>query len=288
MALRRQPRPWKSAVRDSIRYNAGRLARARWGSGRLADVVSGRLRPSFFQGNLLAWYDFSNPATLWLDTARTSPASGAAGESIAGVTDLSGNGYHLEQATAASRPVTEIVNGSLRLQFDGVADTMSSVAALNFGGSDAVTISAGLNKASDASSTRCIVEIGNTGSINGSTGLFGPRVAAEPGFVFHSRGTANAESGVTTGYPAPFKGVVTGIGDISADTAIMRIDGTQVASVATDQGTGGFATSTMWVGSRGGTQWFFSGSLGSLFVLRSVATDRELAAIRAFNAAAVP
>ncbi len=225
---------------------------------------------------------------MWLDTARTSPASGAAGQSIAGITDVSGNGYHLTQGTTGSRPVTEIVNGGLRLLFDGAADFMSSVTPINFGGADAVTLSAAVNKASDLNSTRVIAEIGNTTTTNGSAALFGPRVSGEPGYAWHSRGTTNSETGVATGYAAPHKGVITGIGDISDDISRLRIAGTQVSSVATDQGTGGYATNTLHVGSRGGTMWFFNGSMGNLIGMPSVATANQLRIIRAIGDRTIP
>lgn len=244
--------------------------------------------PLFFGSDLVYWFPMSSVNHVWLDTGRTTPATGAAGESIAGVTDLSGNGFHLEQATAASRPFTEIVNGGLRTRFDGVADRLTSIIPVNYGGSDAITVSAAVNKASDASSTRTIVESAPSSTNNGTYGLFGPRVSGEPGFVFASKGTTDQQSGVTTGYPAPFKGVITGIGNISADTSILRIDGSQVASNTGDQGTGTLTNATLNVGFRSGGFFFFDGSMGNLMALRRVASANDLRIIREIGNRSIP
>ena len=244
--------------------------------------------PFFFGSDLVYWYPLSSVNHLWLDTGRTTPATGAAGESIAGVTDLSSYGHHLSQSVAASRPFTEIVNGGLRTRFDGVADRLTSNIAVDYGGSDAITVSAAVNKASDASSTRAIVESLPSSTNNGTYGLFGPRVSGEPGFVFASKGTTDQQSGVTTGYPAPFKGVITGIGRISTDTSILRIDGTQVGTNTGDQGTGTLTNATLNVGFRSGGFFFFDGSMGNLMALKRVASANDLRILREIGNRSIP
>lgn len=58
---------------------------------------------------LKAWYDFSDPNTLFTDTARTAPVS-ADGDSIRGVRDKAGL-HHLSQAGNAPVYKTDRVNG---------------------------------------------------------------------------------------------------------------------------------------------------------------------------------
>lgn len=61
---------------------------------------------------LVAWYDASNAGSI---TASGSPAH------VSQWNDLSGNGYHLTQATGARQPTTGVgtINGLNRLDFDG-------------------------------------------------------------------------------------------------------------------------------------------------------------------------
>lgn len=74
-------------------------------------VMSPRYSVSFGSGawtplqlsSLAAWYDPSDFTTMWQDSAKTTPVT-AAGQPIGYISDKSGNGHHLSQATAGSRP----------------------------------------------------------------------------------------------------------------------------------------------------------------------------------------
>mgnify|MGYP007005598344 CR=1 FL=1 len=78
-------------------------------------------------GSLLpaAWYDVSDVATLFKDTAGTTPVT-ADGDAVARVNDKSGNGYNLLQATASKRPIYKISGGYSWLLFDGVDDYLQA------------------------------------------------------------------------------------------------------------------------------------------------------------------
>jgi hypothetical protein len=59
---------------------------------------------AILSGHPSAWYDPSDPNTLWQDMARTIPVTGY-GQAVACIDDKSGNGNHLFQGTVARRPV---------------------------------------------------------------------------------------------------------------------------------------------------------------------------------------
>lgn len=94
----------------------------------------------------LAWYDPSDLSTLWQDTAGTVPVT-ASGQSVARIDDKSGNGYHLMQPTAGSRPSYQTSGGLHWLQGDGTADNMKATIP-NYSG-NAATLAAAVQGASN-------------------------------------------------------------------------------------------------------------------------------------------
>lgn len=182
------------------------------------------------------------------------------------------------QDTATKRPLLQ-AEGALRyLQFDGVDDWMS-LASLDMGGSDAVTVIAGLRRGQRANMEDVL---GLSASPHGNFGTYRlcPTFdAASDNAAFTSLAdegiiaTARAASTlVSTDY------VLTGIGDISSDTAVVRRNGVQLGSSATNQGGGEYRSDVVYLGSRGGTARFFNGRLYGLIVVNRILTAEELAA----------
>jgi hypothetical protein len=130
-------------------------------------------------------------------------------------------------------------------------------------GTDKAQVFAGVRKLADVNAS--IAEVSPNGtSVNGSIVL---AVFDVGRYSVGSRGTAAASaSPATNTYVPPITNVLTGIGDIAADTTILRADGVQAATSATDQGTGNYLTYPLYIGRRGGTTFPFNGQIFGLIV----------------------
>lgn len=84
----------------------------------------------FRNGQSGAWFDPSDPATLFQDAALTVPVT-APGQPVGGFLDKSGNGNHATQAINEQRPVYWTDGTRHWLEFDGVDDRMQMDASVN-------------------------------------------------------------------------------------------------------------------------------------------------------------
>lgn len=148
------------------------------------------------------------------------------------------------------------------LQYDGTDDWFISPTITP--GVDKAQVFAGVRKLSDAA-VGVLAETSAAGGV-GSVSVLAPRTSTIS-YGYASRGSLTAEANTTAGaFPAPITNVLTGIGDIAADVATLRVNGTQVATSATDQGTGNYLAYPLYVGRRGGTSLPFNGRLYALAV----------------------
>ena len=179
-------------------------------------------------------------------------------------------GAQLEEgstATAYQRVVTEFdvteagVPSLPYLASNGV-NTAYATPALPAPGVDKVQVFAGLRKLSDALTGLPLEFSPSVTSNNGSFYLGAPGGSGLPGYAFASKGTSQATPAVFSGFAAPVTNVLTGLGDISGDSVILRIDGTQVSQTTADLGTGNYnpaGTYPLYYGARRGTSLFFNG-----------------------------
>jgi hypothetical protein len=152
------------------------------------------------------------------------------------------------QSSLSLRPLYKTSAGLHWLQFDGTDDVMASAATLNPGSNDKSQFCAAVRKITSTATTRTIFECGT------GTGRRG--AAIDEGVAgllnVYSGGTSTSTASASGYTTVPTDLVITGVADIAADQNIIRVNGAQVASAATDQGTGNYTTNTLNFGGRGG------------------------------------
>ena len=167
----------------------------------------------------------------------------------------------------------------LYLKFDGVDDSLAT-GTIDPGAVDKAQVFAGVRKLSDAARAMFAeTGIDTTGAIR----LEAPNAANN--YIFTSCGSAGSPAAaVATGYSAPITNVVTGLGDIIADTTIIRINNTQIASSSTDQGTGNYLSYPLYIGRRGGSSLPYNGNLYSMILRFSAAnlSDAQIASTETY------
>lgn len=201
--------------------------------------------------------------TTWVNAIMNTTTSGvyASFDDIS-VQEIPGN--HATQTTSGLRPIYQIDGtGRPYLLFDGVDDFLITPTITP--GTDKAQVFTGVRKLSDAATGIVVETSTNFNSFSGAVAIQAPNGALAR-YSFTSRGTAIATAATTNVYAAPITNVLTGIGDIAADTSIIRVNGVQAASVTTDQGTGDYLAYPMYIGRRGGTLLPFNGYLYSLIV----------------------
>jgi len=162
------------------------------------------------------------------------------------------------------------VNNSTRYMWGAQLETGSTATAFQDVGTDKVSVFSGLAKLSDAFT-------GTVVDINGATGtsafmMRAPNANAANTYAWYSGGSLAFVGAVGSGYVAPITNVVSGIGEIGNDVQVLRVNGTQAATSASDQGTGTYGSFPLYVGRRGGTTLPLNGRIFQLIV-RGAATD---------------
>jgi hypothetical protein len=167
------------------------------------------------------------------------------------------------QKVVSQYEVTEAgVQSASYLAFDGVDDGM--VTNTITPAIDKVQVFAGVRKLSDAAQ-KIVAEMSATiASNNGAFALTAPNSAAA-NYNFSSKGTTQTDNVVTT-YTAPITSVISGLGDIAGASNFIRVNGSQIGSVLTTQGTGNYLAYPLYIGRRGGTTLPYNGRIYSMIV----------------------
>lgn len=232
----------------------------------------------FGAGQIGFAYDALDMGTLYQDSAATTRVTAAA-QPVGYVRDISGQGRHATQATGASRPQS----GAGWIGFNGAAQWLQTP-SVPAAGNGYVLVVVALRKTSDVA-TGIVIEATANGDIapGGSCKLLIPTSTTKA--AFDSRGSTNARASTTdAAYAAPATMLCAGIGGISSDTCILRINGVQVAMAVADQGTGSYSSDVHYIGARAGTSLFFNGRFSRMLVRYStyLPTAAEIAQAEAW------
>jgi len=169
------------------------------------------------------------------------------------------------------------------LQFDGTNDALASAATLNLTGTDEVTTCIGAFR--DNVGNRVFFEF--SPSVDTNNGSF--FLQNSPGFDttkvrFRTKGTLAASVEPVVG-TQPKTSLFTTTAKVSTDTAIVREDGAQIGSSASDQGTGNMGNHTLYVASSGPGALFLNGNIYFLLVRGALTAGADLTALEGFAAA---
>jgi hypothetical protein len=146
---------------------------------------------------------------------------------------------------------------------DGIDDGYSTAGNVDFSATDAVTIFAAMRKVGTTSATFC--ELSAQADINNGAFYLRAPLSSTDSYDVLSRGTANARL-VPTAFPSPITNILTAQFRISTDFANLRVDGTSVLSVSTDQGSGNYGNYPLFLMARNNTTSRFNGDLYALIV----------------------
>jgi hypothetical protein len=166
------------------------------------------------------------------------------------------------------------------LVFDGSDDAMST-SAINFSGTDKMTVFAGVRKLSDDLS----ILLEQSVDSDANAGTVQILISAANTYRFRSRGTGSSANGIAsalTSFPAPITNVVTGIGDISGDVSQLRVNASVIATTTNDQGSGNYGNYPVFIGSQNITSLRFNGRIYSLIIRGAASSAAEIAATEAY------
>lgn len=185
------------------------------------------------------------------------------------VRELPGN--HATQTATASKPLWQTTYSG----YDGFDDFLVTP-SIDFTGTNAVTVVAGIRKESDAALGMLIETSTDGAANNGAFFVRAPQSNGATNISFGARGTTlgHAFNSVAT---APISAVVSGEASITAPYTRIRTNGVLNQELTTSLGTGPLGNFPLYIGRRGGTAFPFSGRIHRLLIIGRALTAAELA-----------
>lgn len=247
-----------------------------------AVLLSKQSRPP---ANILSQFAAGEPGGIWLphfqkslfeDEAMTIPAQ--VGGAVVKMLDLSGRG---NTVTFTNVTLQRDEAGLLYLAANGTSSS-GVTAAIDFTGTDKITVVEGARKLADTSGMLCELSVSG-GATNGSFFIAAPAAAAAE-YRFAVRGTQTASYAATT-YTAPHTAVLSCVFDIAgADRATElfprvngAIPGTLTGTDQANAGTGSFGNHALYFFTRGGSSLFWNGRFYGRIVRGVTSTAGQIA-----------
>ena len=197
------------------------------------------------------------------DTFSTYTGDGTSGIYVWGAQVELGSAATAYQKVVSQYEVTQAgVQSVSYLAFDGVDDGM--VTNTITPAIDKVQVFAGVRKLSDAA-TAILVEFSS--DVNSNSGSFYITAPNNTGGVsaWVSRGSILPANGASSSaLTAPTTRIITGLADISASLARIRVNGVTGTDGTSSQGTGNYLAYPLYIGRRGGSTLPLNGRLYSL------------------------
>ena len=236
----------------------------------------------FTGGHDGVWYDPSDLTTLFQDSAEPpiTPVT-AAGQTVGTMLDKSGNGNHARQTTAAQRPTYQTGSGLHWLSFEGIDDTMFT-SAIDLTSTDKISIFAGQRKLSDAAFSTLLGFSLNSNNNNGAFALTAPADFNSPDYAVRSRGTSVSFIQSPPSFAAPHSAALTMLADIGAPSHTFRINGVLISTSVASQGTGNYGDHALFIGSRAGTSFHYTGRLHGMIIVGKTASATEITDTEAY------
>jgi len=236
----------------------------------------------------------NNVVSLYIiPTAISSRGAAYTGDGIKGVYVWGGQLERSAVATAYQRvttasDVTEAGVASCHyVQYDGTDDSMST-AAIDFTSTDAMSVFAGVFKRTDTGLGTVLELSADVNNTNGAFALRAPSGSSAATYSYVSRGSAVVFLTSPTSYATPRYNLVTGLSDISDDQLVIRVNGAQVASSTSDQGTGNYGNHQLFTGRRNNTNFPFAGRDYGLIVVGKAVSAGDLASTETWLADKTP
>lgn len=229
-----------------------------------------------------AWYDPSDLSSM--NTKHDgSGAVPAVGDPVGYIADKSGRGNHAKQTTDTARPTLQLAAGRYYLQFDGVDDFLVTN-AIDFTGTDKMTVVAGVRKESDAGWQLIAGLSANPATVAGTFGVGCGTLngdASRRTFGSYLFGSVSQLAGAGV-FAAPYTGVLTCAYDLAQGTReaelVLRVNsaGTSPSYSAANAGDGSFGSHALYIGRTGGTANAFNGRIYSLLVRGAASTQAQI------------